>query len=140
MTIFWFVLFILLLLIEISTINLVSIWFSIGALVSCCFSLFVPGVNIQVFIFIFVSLMTLLITKPIVKKLRKRNIQRTNLDGIIGNIGIVTEKITSIESGEVKVSGKRWTAISDCSLNIGQKVRILKIDGVKVIVEKAEED
>lgn len=140
MTIFWFVLFILLLLIEISTINLVSIWFSIGALVSCCFSLFIPSVNIQVFIFIFVSLMALLITKPIVKKLRKRNIQRTNLDGIIGKIAIVTEKITSTESGEVKVSGKRWTAVSDCSLNIGQKVRILKIDGVKVIVEKIEED
>lgn len=140
MTLFWFLLFIILLLIEICTVNLVSIWFSIGALASCCCSLFIDSINIQVFIFIFVSLIILLITKPIVKKLRKRTIQRTNLDGIIDKVGIVTEKITSTENGEVKVSGKRWTAVSNCSIDVGERVKILKIDGVKVIVEKVKED
>ena len=72
MALFWFVFFLGLLLIEISTVNLVSIWFAVGALVSCIVSLFVDSLYAQVFAFILTSIITLLITKPFVKKVRKR--------------------------------------------------------------------
>lgn len=140
MALFWFVFFLGLLLIEISTVNLVSIWFAVGALVSCIVSLFVDSLYVQVFGFILTSIITLLITKPFVKKVRKRKIQPTNLDRIVGNIGFVTEEIAPHEKGEIKVDGKRWTAVSDKKILVGTKVKILKIDGVKAVVEKCKED
>jgi len=140
MALFWFVFFLGLLLIEISTVNLVSIWFAVGALVSCIVSLFVDSLYAQFFAFILTSIITLLITKPFVKKVRKRKVQPTNLDRIVGDIGIVTEEIAPHEKGEIKVDGKRWTAVSDKKLLVGTKVKILKIDGVKAVVEKCKED
>lgn len=140
MGLFWFVFFLGLLLIEISTVNLVSIWFAIGALVSCIVSLFTDSLYIQIFAFILTSVIILLVTKPFVKKVRKRKVQPTNLDRIVGDIGIVTEDIIPHEKGEIKVDGKRWTAVSEKKLLVGTKVKVLKIDGVKAVVEKCKED
>lgn len=140
MALFWFVFFLGLLLIEISTINLVSIWFAIGSLVSFIVALFVDSLYIQVFVFILTSIVMLLITKPFIKKVRKRKVQPTNLDRIVGNIGIVTLDIAPHEKGEIKVDGKRWTAVSDKKLLVGTKVKVLKIDSVKAIVDECKED
>ena len=140
MALFWFVFFLGLLLIEISTVNLVSIWFAIGALISCIVALFVDNLYIQIFAFILISIVMLLITKPFVKKIRKRNIQHTNLDRIVGSVGFVTLDIAPHEKGEIKVDGKRWTAVSDKKLLVGTKVKVLMIDGVKAVVEECKED
>ena len=65
-----------------------------------------------------------------------KNKQKTNLDRVVGMEGIVTEKISKNNPGEVKVDGKRWTAISDKTIEEGKTVKILKIEGVKLIVEE----
>lgn len=78
-------------------------------------------------------------TKPVVNKLRKRKVQATNLDRVIGMSGVVTSPILPNEVGEVKVDGKRWSAISsDGVISDGEMVNIVRIDGVKLIVEKKE--
>lgn len=90
MVVTWFIVFLVLLVIELVTINLVSIWFAVGALSSMISACFTENITIQVIIFIIVSIIALLITKPFVEKLRKRKIQPTNLDRVIGSEGVVT--------------------------------------------------
>lgn len=138
-TICWLGIFIVLVIIEIVTVDLVSIWFIVGALGSTFASLVTDDLFIQLMVFVIGSIITLLCTRKIFNKVKKREMIPTNLDRIIGFTGEVTEDITK-DSGEVKVDGKRWSAISDSQINVGSKVEILAIDGVKLRVRKKEED
>lgn len=136
----WFIAFLVLLFIEIITINLVSIWFAIGSLAALITSTITDNITIQIVVFIVVSIIALLITKPFVKKLRKRKITPTNLDRVIGKEGIVTKEISKNTYGEVKVGGSTWTATSKEKIKKDSQVRVLKIEGVKLVVEKIEEE
>lgn len=140
MSFIWMISFIVLVLIEIFTINLVTIWFAIGALVSFFVSLCTENIGLEILIFIVVSLITLLFTKKAVNKIKDKEMIPTNLDRVIGQTGIVTEKIKPLEPGEVKVDGKKWTAIADEEIDINDEVKILSINGVKLKVEKKKED
>lgn len=140
MSFIWMISFIVLVLIEIFTINLVTIWFAIGALVSFFVSLCTENIGLEILIFIVVSLITLLFTKKAVNKIKDKEMIPTNLDRVIGQIGIVTEKIKPLEPGEVKVDGKKWTAIADEEIDINDEVKILSINGVKLKVEKKKEE
>ncbi len=134
----WLMIFIILLLIEICTVNLVSIWFAIGALVSFFVAMITDNVLIQLVSFIVVSFVSLLITKPIVKKMKSNKVA-TNLDRVIGMDAVVTEDILKHEVGEVKVDGKKWSAISKEEFKKGDIVSVKKIEGVKLIVTKKED-
>ena len=138
MTLFWGVLFLLFVVIELATVNLVTIWFAVGALVSLFVSYFVDNVIIQTAVFIVVSLISLLLTKPILLKFKVVNFEPTNSDRFIGKKGDVVKRITPKEKGEVKVLGTIWTATSDETLEVGDEIEVLKIDGVKLIVKKEE--
>lgn len=140
MSSFWMIVFIVLILIELTTVSLVSIWFAIGAFVSFAASFWIDSQSIQIGIFVVVSFISLLLTKSFVKRVRKRPISRTNLDRVIGKIGIVTEDITKLEPGEVKIDGKRWSAISTKKIKKDSKVEILSIDGVKLNVKEVKEE
>ena len=117
MNVVWFFLFLLLLILEIATVNLVSIWFAIGALFAFATSFFTNSILVQVIVFILASGCSLMITKPIVKKMRKREIHFTNADRIIGKKGLVLRRI-EIEEGE--------------------EVVVERIDGVKIWVKKTK--
>ncbi len=140
MSFIWMVSFIVLTLIEIFTINLVTIWFAIGALVSFFVSLCTENIGLQILVFIVISLITLLFTKKAVNKIKDKEMVPTNLDRVIGQIGIVTENIKPLEPGEVKVDGKKWTAIADEEIDINDEVKILSINGVKLKVKKIKEE
>lgn len=140
MSFMWMIIFISLILIELITVNLVSIWFAIGSLASFILSFWVKDTTWQIAVFVGVSFISLLLTKNFVKKVRSNEITRTNLDRVIGQIGIVTEEITKLEPGEVKVDGKRWSAISTKKISVGSKVEILSIDGVKLNVKEVREE
>ena len=138
MAIYWFIACLFLIFIEISTINLVSIWFAIGAFFSMVLSIFIDNLLLQLLVFITVSIIALLITKPVVNKFKKNDVVPTNVDRVIGKRAEVIKKITPDEYGEVKVLGAIWTATSDTVLNVSDKVIVKKIDGVKLVVEKEE--
>ncbi len=139
MTLFWGVLFLLFVVIELATVNLVTIWFAIGALITLFVSYFIKvNVLIQTVIFIVVSLISLLLTKPIIRKFKVVNFEPTNSDRYIGKKGDVIKRITPKEKGEVKVLGTVWTATSDETLEVGDEIEVVKIDGVKLIVKKEE--
>lgn len=139
MTETWLIFFIILVIIELITINLVTIWFAFGALVTSLVSLYTTDTVILLAVFTLVSLLLLLITKPVVKKLKVKKVVATNLDQVIGKTGVVTEPIAKDKIGEVKVLGKRWSAYSDREISKDKKVKILSISGVKLKVEEKKE-
>ena len=136
MVIGWFIAFVILLVIELVTVNLVTIWFAIGAVAAIITTIFTDSILIQAIVFVVVSVISLLITKPLIKKIKKFEIEPTNSDRVIGKIGEVTEKIGRNKYGEVKVYGNTWTASSKQVINVGERVKVLSIDGVKLVVEK----
>ena len=140
MTQFWFITFLILLFIELITVNLVTIWFAIGSLGALITASITDMVVIQIIVFIILSVVSLIVTKPIVKKIRTRKITPTNLDRVIGKIGTVTKKITKDSYGEVKVEGSIWTAKANKEIREKSQVKVLKIEGVKLLVEEIKEE
>lgn len=119
------------------TAQLVSIWFVIGAIAALIAQLCGASLIIQIVVFIAVSIVALLVTRPIVKKKLNTKTEKTNADRCIGMQGVVTEVIDNLApTGQVKVDGKIWTARSSTGENIpeGTVVTVEKIDGVKLIV------
>lgn len=140
LTLTWLIIFIFLIFVEIATINLVSIWFAIGAIASCILSIYVDNLIIQLGCFVITSTICLILTKSIISKIKNHKITPTNLDRVIGDIGIVTEDIDEFNNGEVKVDGKTWTATSKETLKVGTKAKIVSINGVKLNVKSIKED
>lgn len=136
MVIGWFIAFVILLVIELVTVNLVTIWFAIGAVAAIITTIFTDSILIQCIVFTIVSVISLLITKPLIKKFKKFEVEPTNSDRVIGKIGEVTQKIGRNKYGEVKVYGNTWTASSKDVIDVGERVKVLSIDGVKLVVEK----
>ncbi len=135
----WLGIVIALALIEIMTTNLVTVWYIASGIVSLILSLFIDQFFIQFLIFVVLGTILLLTTREYLVKLLGSKSQKTNLDRIIGMNAIVTEEIKKNKPGEVKVDGKRWTAISDKKIEIDRVVKVLEIDGVKLKVEEVDE-
>lgn len=120
--------------IELTTVNLVTIWFVVSGIIALVTSFFTDNTLIQFGVFVILGVIILITTRPIIKKTLKQKIA-TNYDRVIGKQGVVTEKITKNNYGEVKVDGKRWTAFANETIEKGSVVKILEIEGVKLKVE-----
>jgi membrane protein implicated in regulation of membrane protease activity len=137
----WLFIFVILLLIESLTFNLITVWFAVGAFGAFVATYFTGDLLLQFLVFTIVTSISLVLTRPLVRKLLKgRGHVKTNLDSVIGAIGIVETEIKPNALGRVSVLGKDWSAKSDKPLKAGSKVEILAIEGVKLIVRKKEED
>ena len=132
----WLIVILILTILEISTVGLVSIWFIASGVVALILSFFVPNFYIQFTTFVVLGIILLITTRPILNKVIVPKKTRTNLDRVIGMTGVVTETISKNTVGEVKVDGKKWSAISKTKIDVGDEVIIKDIDGVKLIVEK----
>ncbi|MDO4393737.1 MAG: NfeD family protein [Bacillota bacterium] len=137
----WIIAAIVFVIIECFSVSLITIWFGIGALCAAIASLITDNLYIQVLIFLAVSLLMLVLVKPIARKHFNGKIEKTNTDALIGCEAIVTEEIGDEKPGRVNVDGKLWRAKSAENVchNRGDKVLIQKIEGVTLIV-KAEEE
>ncbi len=123
---------------ETMTLGLTSIWFAFAAFVVLFLSLAKVHYMIQILMFSVLSLIFVLYTRPIVKKYLKVGENKTNIDAIIDEIGIVTKDIIPYSVGQVKVKGQIWTAksIDNEALKVDSEVRVVQIEGVKLIVQK----
>ena len=135
----WLIIFIVLIITELLTINLVTIWFAFGALLALVVEVSFSNIVLGIITFVITSFLLIILTKPIISRLKVKKIEATNLDMVINKIGIVTEDIKQDKIGEVKVLGKRWSAYSNTEIKKDEKVKILSIDGVKLKVEKIGE-
>lgn len=134
----WLITIITLSFIEAATVNLVSIWFIASALISLILSFFDISFFIQFAVFVLFGIFLMITTKPILQKWIKPKEIKTNLDRVIGMTGVVTEEITKNSIGEIKVDGKKWSAISTKKIPVGENVIVESIDGVKLKVKMLE--
>lgn len=141
MLIIWFIIIVLGIILEEVTSSLVSIWFSIAAAISLVFAIAAFDIYIQIIVFAVLSLVLILATRPLVKKLTHNTEVKTNVDKLFGMVGKVIEKIEKDNKGIVKVDFQEWTAVSYKNITIeeGTKVVIKGIVGNKLIVDVIEE-
>lgn len=140
MSVIWLVAMVILLIVEAMVPGLISIWFAIGALAALISALFHAPVWLQLVWFFAISILTLVLTRPLVKKYVNSRVTPTNADVVIGKDAVVTERIDNLHSqGAVMLDGKVWTARTEkeqVTVEAGETVRVLRIEGVKLIVEE----
>lgn len=134
----WLTVVIFLVIIEVATINLTTIWFVISGMIALALTFLTDSFLIQFGVFVTVGVVLLLTTKSWLERTLKPRKEDTNAGRVIGLEGIVTEKITKNEMGEVKVDGKRWTAYASETIEVDSVVNILDINGVKLKVEQVK--
>jgi len=135
--IFWGIVFAVLTVAELMTVQLISIWLALAALVTMFFAILEVAFWQQVLIFVIVSAILLLATRPLVRKFIKTKIVATNLELDIGKTAIVIEEIdTNKTKGRATLNGVDWSArTSDNSIvPAGTTVTVEKIEGSKLIV------
>lgn len=136
--IIWIILIIMFIFIEAVTISLWSVWFFLGALLAFLVSLFGPGnIVLQFAVFLIVSVVALLLLRPVAKRLVGNRRSPTNADANIGKVARVTEEVRPEKFGRVHLEGLDWTAKSDCVLPVGSYGRVMAIEGVKLVIEPA---
>ena len=142
-TMYWVIIFIVLLIIEIFTMGLTTIWFAGGALAAFLMGIIGFGTVIQVIVFIIVSIALLIVTRPIALKYFNKERQKTNAESLIGQQALVMEDIDTLHAkGLVEVNGQEWSAKTDDPEGFIKKhlvVTVEGIQGVKLIV-KVKED
>lgn len=137
----WLILLVLFLLVEASTVGLVSIWFAAGALLALLSALFGLPLIVQIIVFFVFSGVCLLLMRPLVRKYLRPRISPTNVDAVIGKEGIVTKQINNLTAeGTVRINSMDWSARSAAGETIapGTRVRVERIEGVKVFVSLSE--
>lgn len=139
----WLVALVVLAVLEAATVTLVSLWFALGALAALITSFFVPNIWVQFAVFLVVSLVTLLVIRPLTRRYVTPAQVATNADRAVGSEGVVTQAIDNRNAqGQVKVGGSVWTARSDPEELIPKDttIRVLRIEGVKLIVTRANQN
>ena len=141
-TIFWLILFVVLLIIEIFTMGLTTVWFAGGALVAWILAYAGFDLPVQIILFLLVSIVLLVLTRPIAIRYFNKERQKTNAESLIGQKAVVLEEIDTIHNvGRVEVNGMEWAAKTEDTeepIKVGEIVVIEGIQGVKLIVRKEE--
>ena len=142
-TMYWLILFVILLIVEILTMGLTTIWFAGGALVAFAAGVLGFGTAVQIIVFVVVSVILLIVTRPIAVKYFNKERQKTNAESLIGQQALVLEDIDTLQSkGRVEINGQEWAAKTDepeGSIEKNTVVVVEGIQGVKLIVRAREE-
>ena len=143
MTVLWLAILVVLVVIELLTMGLTTIWFAGGALVATIASLFGAPLALQVILFLAASALLLCFTRPIAVKYFNKDRVRTNAESLVGRQAIVISEIDNLQGiGHVNVGGMEWSArtrVDGVKLPVGTVTTILAINGVKLIVEERKE-
>ena len=139
-TIFWLMTFVVLLVVEIVTLGLTTVWFALGAIAAFLAAYVGASVLVQIIVFLIVSVVLLIVTRPIVMKHFNQKRERTNAESLIGQQAIVISEINNLQGiGQVTVNGQEWSARNasgEKEIPVGSVVIIRSISGVKLMVEE----
>jgi len=132
----WLGLIVVLTIIEAATVSLTTIWFAAGSLLAFFMALLNLSVGIQIVVFLVSSTLLIIFTRPIALKYLKVGRVRTNVESLIGETGLVVMDIAPHKTGQVKVKGQVWTAVSKNGEPISKDSEVIidAIEGVKLIV------
>ena len=140
---FWLMAFIILVVMEFLTMGLTTIWFAIGALTAFFASLFGASFWIQIILFLVVSLVVLVVYRPLAVKYVNSKRTKTNVDDLVGKEAKVTEKIDNLnQTGRVVLNGMDWSARTTIGgpIDVDTIVKVIEVKGVKLIVEPVISD
>lgn len=135
--IFWFVLLVVFLLAEAGTVTVVSIWFAAGSLAALILSFFSAPFWLQFLVFLAVSALLLWMLRPVIRKYFKPKLVRTNVDAVIGKVGVTIVPINNMMAqGKLMLEGMEWSARSTSGEEIPEnvQVRIDRVEGVRLYV------
>ena len=124
---------------EILTAGFILFWFGIGALASAMISLMWDNSYGQIVVFIGVSTLLLVFTRPLIKTILKQKEVPSNVFAMVGKHGMVVENINNmLGQGHIKIGGEIWKAIAENGQDIeaDTEVEIISVEGVKVIVRE----
>lgn len=140
----WLSLVVLLVVVEIATLGLTTIWFAGGAAAAFISTFFGASFEMQILIFLALSFVCLLVTRPAAIRFLNPDVVKTNSDSLVGRTAVATKEINNLaQTGEVDIADISWTARSkeeSCIIPAGGKVKICAIKGVKLIVEEIKEE
>lgn len=139
MTIFWLVVVAVMLVIEIFTMGLTTIWFSMGAVASSIAAALGASLWIQILLFSVVSVLIMLLVRPFAMKVMDKNRTKTNIEEVIGERAKVIELIDNEkEQGKVQFRGVEWMArsVDESKISVGEVVIVEAVSGVKLMVKK----
>ena len=143
-TMVWLAAMIILIIIEIVTVGLATIWFAIGALAAIIVSMLGGGILLQLTVFLLISFGMLILTRPLAIRYINNSRTRTNYEGIIGKVVRVTQDVDNIaDKGCAVVNGQEWTVRSvddKCRIAAGSLAKVVDIKGVRLVVERYEEE
>ena len=133
----WIAALVAFLIVEAVTYQMITVWFGVGALFSALCAVAEASLNVQITVFLIVSIVTLCLFRPLAMRHFKTKTERTNVDSLIGKTVTVTQKVTS-QDGKGKINGMEWTLRCDDGVEIeeGERVVVEKIEGVKLMVKK----
>lgn len=144
LSLIWLAVLFVLIVIEIATMGLTTIWFAGGALVAAVFAILGLPLEAQLGSFFVVSVVLLIFTRPMAVRYFNKDRIKTNVESLVGMDAIVVSEIDNLQGiGRVLVDGKEWTArtlVPGIQLSAGKVVTVRSIDGVKLIVEEREEE
>ncbi len=140
----WIGLFIILIIIEIFTVGLTTIWFAIGALAAAGVNTLGANLIIQIIVFFAVSIVLMIFTRPWAAKHLNQKRLKTNYESKIGEVIKITERVDNLrQTGRSIVDGQEWTVRSqdnNVTLEKDELAKVIAVSGVKLIVEKYEEE
>ena len=137
MTLFWAILFVMLVIAELCTLQLISIWFAIGSFLAMIASYYDCSILTQSIIFVVSSGVLFAVTFPFIRKYANSKKIATNSELNLGRNAIVIEEINRENgTGRVKLDGVDWSAVSDEIIEKGVTVIVKQIDGTKLRVVK----
>ena len=139
MIVVWLVVSAALIVAEIISLGLTTIWFAIGALAAALAAFLGARITTQLIVFAVLSLVFLIFTAPVARKHFMRQPEKTNVESLVGMIGVVTDAIDNLKSeGTVSLNGQEWSARSESGENIEKdcRVSVVSISGVKLIVKR----
>ena len=142
--ILWLIVIVACIAVEIGTLGLTSIWFAGGALTAFVAALLSASGWLQIILFVVISALLLLFTRPLAVKFINKGALKTNYESMMGRVGEVVEQIDNLRAtGCVRVSGQDWTARAAAdpeSIPVGCEVVVQKIEGVKLIVAPVKKE
>lgn len=143
MTLFWLVVLVVLVIIELLTMGLTTVWFAGGALVATIAALLHAPLFLQIILFLIISAVLLFSTRPLAVKYFNKDRIRTNAESLVGRQAIVISEIDNLQGiGQVNVGGMEWSArtrVDGMKLPVGTVTTVIAINGVKLVVEERKE-
>lgn len=139
----WLALLAAFLIIEAITTGLTTIWFAGGALVAVIASYLGAGLILQLLLFLVVSVVLLIFTRPLALRYMNKDLEKTNVNSLLGKTAVVTQEIDNLtQTGQVRINDIEWMArTSEDGQKIAENavVKVVEVHGVRLIVEEIKE-